>query len=355
MIEVQNLTKKYRDLTAVNNISFKVSKGEILGFLGPNGAGKTTTMRMITGFLSPSSGQTSVNGVSVFDDPLTVKRQIGYLPETPPLYIDMTVKDYLAHVSHLKGLKHREIDGEIHRVTELCGLEPVFYRLIRNLSKGYRQRVGIAQALLGNPKVLILDEPTSGLDPAQIREVRSLIQNLAKDHTVILSTHILPEVRMICSRVIVIHRGTMVANDTIDNLSKRFEGSARLAITFTKEPKGALEMLLKLKEVELAHALDEGHKIEVQLADESEEAQARILEKLVNKGYKISRFENVSPTLEDIFLRIVGGDESALLDSAEDSEEAEAAAETAADESNDTTDSKDEESGDKDSKDKSDD
>ena len=136
MIEVQNLTKKYRDLTAVNNISFIVSKGEILGFLGPNGAGKTTTMRMITGFLSPSSGQTSVNGVSVFDDPLTVKRQIGYLPETPPLYIDMTVKDYLAHVSHLKGLKHREIDNEIDRVTALCGLEPVFYRLIRNLSKG---------------------------------------------------------------------------------------------------------------------------------------------------------------------------------------------------------------------------
>lgn len=219
MIEVQNLTKRYRDRSAIDGLTFSVNEGEILGFLGPNGAGKSTTMKILTGFLPPSEGTAKVAGFDVFEQPLEVKRRIGYLPETPPLYPEMTVRGYLKFVATLKQVPGRELKSEVERVAERTGVTNVMDRVIQNLSKGYKQRVGIAQALLGSPPVLILDEPTEGLDPSQRAEVRSLIKGLAGKHTLILSTHILPEVTMTCEKVLIINQGKMVAYDEIKNLA----------------------------------------------------------------------------------------------------------------------------------------
>jgi ABC-2 type transport system ATP-binding protein len=219
MIEVQHLTKRYRDRVAVEDLTFSVEEGEILGFLGPNGAGKSTTMKILTGFLPPSAGTARVGGFDVFEQPLEVKRRIGYLPETPPLYPEMTVRGYLKFVASLKGLPGRGLKVEVERVAGLTGVSHVLDRVIQNLSKGYKQRVGIAQALLGSPPVLILDEPTEGLDPAQRAEVRALIKGLAGKHTVILSTHILPEVTMTCEKALIINQGKIVAYDEIRKLA----------------------------------------------------------------------------------------------------------------------------------------
>ena len=219
MIEVANLTKRYHKLVAVDDISFQVARGEVLGFLGPNGAGKTTTMRILTGALPATSGRVEVAGYNVFEKPLQVKRRVGYLPEVPPLYDELDTASFLRFVARLKGLKRAGLATEVRRVVALCGLEDVYKRMIGNLSKGYRQRVGLAQALLGDPEVLILDEPTIGLDPNQIAEIRALIRSLAEKHTVILSTHILPEVIQVCQRVVIIHRGKIVANDSLDKLT----------------------------------------------------------------------------------------------------------------------------------------
>jgi ABC-2 type transport system ATP-binding protein len=219
MIEVTGLTKRYQDLQAVDGISFKVQKGELLGFLGPNGAGKTTTMRILTGTLSASAGKVVVAGFDVFDQPLEVKRRLGYLPETPPLYEELDVLAYLRFVGQLKGLGRKKLPGEVARVAAACGVESVLGRRIGNLSKGYKQRVGLAQAMLGDPEVLILDEPTIGLDPNQIVEIRALIKTLSANHTVVLSTHLLPEVTQICTRVVIIHHGRIVADDPLDRLT----------------------------------------------------------------------------------------------------------------------------------------
>jgi ABC-2 type transport system ATP-binding protein len=219
MIEVVNLTKRYQKLLAVSDISFRVERGEVLGFLGPNGAGKTTTMRILTGALPATSGRVEVAGFNVFEQPMQVKRRVGYLPEVPPLYDELDAAAYLRFVARLKGVRRARLASEIDRVVTTCGLTDVTRRLIGNLSKGYRQRVGLAQALLGDPEVLILDEPTIGLDPNQIAEIRSLIRSLADQHTVILSTHILPEVVQVCQRVVIIDRGKIVANDTLDKLT----------------------------------------------------------------------------------------------------------------------------------------
>ena len=226
MIEVQNLTKRYRDRVAVDHLNFSVAEGEILGFLGPNGAGKSTTMKILTGFLPPSEGVAKIAGFDVFEQPLEVKRRIGYLPETPPLYPEMTVVGYLKFVASLKGLPGRGIRAEVERVGTLTGLSDVMGRVIQNLSKGYKQRVGIAQALLGSPPVLILDEPTEGLDPTQRAEVRALIKGLAGKHTVILSTHILPEVTMTCEKVLIINQGRVVAYDDLRKLARAHGGKA---------------------------------------------------------------------------------------------------------------------------------
>jgi ABC-2 type transport system ATP-binding protein len=226
MIEVTHLTKRYRERVAVDRLNFSVAEGEILGFLGPNGAGKSTTMKILTGFLPPSEGVAKVAGFDVFEQPLEVKRHIGYLPETPPLYPEMSVAGYLKFVASLKGLPGRGVKAEVERVAGLTGLSDVLGRVIQNLSKGYKQRVGIAQALLGSPPVLILDEPTEGLDPAQRADMRALIKGLAGKHTVILSTHILPEVTMTCQKVLIIHQGKVVAYDEISQLTRTHGGKA---------------------------------------------------------------------------------------------------------------------------------
>jgi ABC-2 type transport system ATP-binding protein len=232
MIEVSGLTKRYRDRVAVDNLTFSVKEGEILGFLGPNGAGKSTTMKMLTGFLPATSGTAKIAGFDVFEQPLETKRRIGYLPETPPLYPEMSVKGYLAFVARLKGIPSAKIKDEIDRVTAATGITPELKRVIVNLSKGYRQRVGLAQALLGSPPLLILDEPTEGLDPNQRGEVLKLIKSLAGKHTVVLSTHILSEVKAISERVLIIHRGKIAAHDDLPNLT----GGAELGLeqTFTR-------------------------------------------------------------------------------------------------------------------------
>ena len=218
MIETSGLTKRYRDLVAVDDVTFRVGKGEIIGFLGPNGAGKTTTMKILTGFMPATEGSATVAGYDVFDRPMEVKRRIGYLPETPPVYPDLTVHEYLTFVGKLKGLRGKPLADTIERAAHRVELSGVMDRLIGNLSKGFQQRTGLAQALLGNPDVLILDEPTVGLDPRQIGHVRNLIKDLAGDHTVILSTHILQEATAVCERVIIINQGKIVADDRITNL-----------------------------------------------------------------------------------------------------------------------------------------
>src|SRR6266550_3597705 len=230
MIKVEGLTKRYARTVAVDNISFEVEKGGIVGFLGPNGAGKTTTMRCLTCFMPPTSGSASVAGFDVLEQPLEVKKRIGYLPETPPLYPDMEVGEYLTFVGKLKGLVTSDVPKRVDEVCDRCAITDVKSKLIGKLSKGYRQRVGLAQAILHNPDVLILDEPTSGLDPKQIIETRELIRSLAGDHTIILSTHILPEVSQTCDRVVIINKGRVVAEDTPHNLTARLRGSETLYI-----------------------------------------------------------------------------------------------------------------------------
>jgi len=223
VIQVQNLTKRYRDLVAVDNLSFEVKKGEILGFLGPNGAGKSTTMKILTGFMPATDGTAKIAGVDVFEDPIEVKRRIGYLPETPPVYTELTTHAYLKFVAQIKGVPRAHVNGEVERVANLTACASIMDRLIGNVSKGYRQRVGLAQALIGNPEVLILDEPSSGLDPQQNRTMRELIKSLAGQHTIILSTHVLPEVTSTCQKVLVINRGKMVAYEDLNELQAKFQ------------------------------------------------------------------------------------------------------------------------------------
>ena len=230
MIEVQNLTKRYGRVTAVDDISFRVERGEILGFLGPNGAGKTTTMRILTGYMPATEGKALVAGFDVFDQPIEAKRRTGYLPETPPLYPDMTVHEYLSFVAKIKGVPPAERRERVQQVMVRTRVDDMASRLTSKLSKGYRQRVGLAQALIHNPDVLILDEPTAGLDPKQIIETRQLIKQLAGDHTIILSTHILPEVSQTCERVVIINKGRVVAVDTPDNLTARLQGSQTMYV-----------------------------------------------------------------------------------------------------------------------------
>src|ERR1700690_31974 len=230
MIKVEGLTKRYGRTVAVNNISFEVDKGQVVGFLGPNGAGKTTTMRVLTCFLPPTAGTASLAGYDVLEQPLEVKRRIGYLPETPPLYPEMEVAEYLTFVGRLKGVPGSAIAGRVDEVSGLCAIGDMRDKLISKLSKGYRQRVGLAQAIIHNPDVLILDEPTAGLDPKQIIETRELIKNLGGDHTIILSTHILPEVEQTCDHAIIINKGKVVAKDSVSNLQNRFRGAESVVI-----------------------------------------------------------------------------------------------------------------------------
>jgi len=246
MIEVQQVTKRYGRFTALDDISFSINKGEIVAFLGPNGAGKTTTMRIITGFMPPTSGTAKIAGFDCLESPMAVKQHIGYLPETPPLYLELTVQEYLTFVGRIKGLKAEQLTLRMATIIEQTGLEEVKGRVTGHLSRGYRQRVGLAQALIHNPPVLILDEPTTGLDPNQIIEIRGLIKNLAGSHTIILSTHLLAEATAICQRVIIIHKGKIVAVDTPEQLSARLQQSETLSLTVQQTYAGLKEELSRL-------------------------------------------------------------------------------------------------------------
>lgn len=254
MIVVENLSKNYGSRRAIHNLNFTVKKGEVVGFLGPNGAGKSTTMKIITGFMAPSSGLAKVSGYDVFENPIEVKKRIGYLPETPPVYGDMYVKDYLRFVAEIKLVPKAKITQLVSNAIEKTSLGEVQNRLIQNLSKGFRQRVGIAQAIVSDPEVLILDEPTVGLDPKQVSEIRELIKNLRGQHTIILSTHVLPEVQATCEKIIIIHRGEIVAEDTIQSLSMREKGHSRLHLRSRKDIQDLKKVLEGLEGVRHIHS-----------------------------------------------------------------------------------------------------
>lgn len=302
MIQAENLTKYYGEVQALRDVSFRVEQGEIVGLLGPNGAGKTTAMKILTCFLPPSSGTARVAGHDIFDAPLEVKRSVGYLPEEPPVYPELTVEEYLAYAGRLKGLGRGEVKAARARAMEKCGLDDVAGRLIGNLSKGYRQRVGLAQALIHNPPVLILDEPTVGLDPAQIIEIRGLIQDLAREHTVVLSTHILPEVTATCQRIIIINEGSIVAVDTYENLSQQVGTSRRILLKVSRPGPGLADTLLALPGVLAVHPEPGGaYRVEARQDRDLREEVARAA---VESGAGLLELAGVAVSLEEVFLRL---------------------------------------------------
>jgi ABC-2 type transport system ATP-binding protein len=312
LITVENLTKRYAAKTAIEGMSFQVNKGEILGFLGPNGAGKTTTMRIITGYMPASEGTVKVDGFDVFDNPLDVRRRIGYLPENPPLYLEMNVTGYLRFVSKIKGVPKERIDSEVNRVMERVSIADVKDRIIAKLSKGYKQRVGLAQALLNDPPVLILDEPTIGLDPKQIHEVRQLVKDLAGSHTVVLSTHILPEVEQTCHRVIIIDRGKIVAVDTPQNLRFQLQGAERVSI----EVQGPVsEIITKLKGmpgvvgVQKVADNDGRHRFQVE-GELGKDVRSDLARTIVQNGWGLFELQSSTMSLEDIFLKLTTAEET---------------------------------------------
>ena len=312
MIEVRNLVKYYGDFPAVKDITFSVEKGEILGFLGPNAAGKTTTMRIITGYMPATRGTVKVAGYDVFEHPLEVKKRIGYLPENPPLYMDMRVRDYLRFVAEIKGVERKGINAEVQRVAELVSITHVLDRYAQKLSKGYRQRVGLAQALINNPPVLILDEPTIGLDPKQIIEVRELIKSLGSEHTIILSTHILPEVSMTCSRVVIINEGKLVAMDTPENLTARLQGSETVFVEVEGPIQDVLGAIEKMEEV-ISATVEQRKGDEVGLFKVQARVGSDIRKKLaslvVNSNWGLLELRPEKLSLEEIFLKLTTKEE----------------------------------------------
>jgi ABC-2 type transport system ATP-binding protein len=306
MIEVEKLTKRYGRQTAVDGISFTANKGEVLGFLGPNGAGKTTTMRVLTCFLPPTEGTARVAGYDVFDDPLEVKKRVGYIPETPPLYPDMDVQGYLDFCAKIKGVPSTQRRARIDDAVERCRVGDVRHKLIGRLSKGYRQRVGLAQAILHNPEVLILDEPTAGLDPKQIIETRELIKGLGGDHTIILSTHILPEVSMTCGRVVIINQGRVVAEDTPDNLTHRLQGRGAFRVEARGDQQSVRETLGEVSGVVGLEPRSAGAGVvafEVE-AEAGRDVRADLARAVVQKGFDLLSLQQVGMSLEEIFLHL---------------------------------------------------
>jgi ABC-2 type transport system ATP-binding protein len=312
VIEVEQLTKRYGSVKAIENVSFRVEKGEILGFLGPNGAGKTTTMRILTCFLPATDGTARVAGFDVFNQPMEVKRRIGYLPENPPVYTEMTVDSYLDFVAKIKGVDSSSRKKRIAEVKERVSVQEYSNKLIKNLSKGYKQRVGLAQALVHDPEVLILDEPTVGLDPNQIIEVRELIKSLSGSHTIILSTHILPEVSMTCQRVVIIADGKIAAVDTPENLTRQLQGTDRIYL----EAKGPEATVIgKIKEIEgvlrvESHRLDGddifSYSVETEL---KEDIRGRLARKVVESGFDLLEMKTMSMSLEEVFLQLTTKEE----------------------------------------------
>lgn len=305
MIEVKNITKKYGAQKALDDVSFSVNDGEILGFLGPNGAGKSTAMNIITGYISATSGKVLVDGCDVLEQPMKAKKNMGYLPEIPPLYEDMTVKEYLYFIYDLKKCKLPKI-SHMKDICSLIGLGDVYGRLIKNLSKGYRQRVGFAQALVGDPKILILDEPTVGLDPKQIVEIRDLIKKLGKRHTVILSSHILPEVQAVCDRIVVINRGRIVADDTEKNILAGFDDEKNIYLTAQGDKQSVLESLEGIsgaQKVSCKKAKGGELEIVIKSAKDSD-IRRQVFDSAAKGGWAILEMRTSKPTLEEIFIRL---------------------------------------------------
>jgi ABC-2 type transport system ATP-binding protein len=306
VIEVQHLTKHYGRVTAVDDITFRVERGEILGFLGPNGAGKTTTMRVITGYMPPSEGRVVVAGFDVFDRPIDAKRHTGYLPETPPLYPDMTVREYLTFVARIKGIAGAERTARVDAVMKRTWVADMADRHCGKLSKGYRQRVGLAQAIIHNPDVLVLDEPTAGLDPKQIIETRQLIKELAGSHTIVLSTHILPEVAQTCQRVVIINKGKVVAVDTPDNLTRRLKGAETMYLQVDAGGADVTDTITGIPGVTGVHAADRhgeatGWEVESVRGQDIRRDLARTV---VSKGWGLLEFRPLRMSLEEIFLQV---------------------------------------------------
>src|SRR5262245_44731241 len=307
VIEVDHLTKRYGSVKAIENISFEVEKGEILGFLGPNGAGKTTTMRILTCFLPATEGTARVAGFDVFDNPMSAKKHLGYLPENPPLYQELTVNSFLDFVAKIKGVDSRERKKRIEEVKDRVSIKEYSNTLIKNLSKGYKQRVGLAQALIHDPQVLILDEPTVGLDPNQIIEVRQLIKSLSGDHTIILSTHILPEVSMTCQRVVIISKGRIAAMDTPENLTRQLQGAERIYLE-VKGPESTVKT--RIKEIEGVLRVestrldcDEAYSFSVE-TELKQDVRSKVARKIVESGYDLLELRAMSMSLEEVFLQL---------------------------------------------------
>lgn len=314
MITIENLTKYYGNNRAVNNISFTINDNEILGFLGPNGAGKSTTMNMIAGFLPMTAGKVTICGSDITKEPVKAKKNLGYLPEIPPVYPDMRVREYLSFCAGLKRIPMTKKSGEIKRVMNLLKITDVKDKLIKNLSKGYKQRVGFAQALLGNPKFLILDEPTVGLDPKQVTEVRSIIKDLKKEHSVIFSSHILSEVSAVCDRVVIINKGDIKAIDTIENLEKQTGGSLILHIRVKGSRTVAsniIEMTDGVKEITKINVEgDDVYEFTVQLDGDGEAIKNKIMLELMNNGIQISEIFTEKPDLESVFVKLINSKSS---------------------------------------------
>ena len=304
MIEVHQLCKNYGERKAITNLNFKIEKGDVVGFLGPNGAGKSTTMKIITGFMAPSSGEARVSGYDVFENPIEVKRRIGYLPETPPLYTDMKVQDYLRFVAELKQVDKNKVAAYVDRALEKTQLTSVRNRLIQNLSKGFKQRVGIAQALVSDPEILIMDEPTVRLDPKQVAEIRDLIKELRGEHTIILSTHILPEVQAVCNKVIIIHQGQIVAQDSIEGLEKMNKGSLVVSVK-TRNASSLAESLKSFDGVVSVEKISDMH-FKVQLKEQDELIE-KIASEVIRSGAGLLELLPTRANLEDVFLKLTYG------------------------------------------------
>jgi len=318
VIEVQHLTKRYGRVTAVDDVSFRVERGEILGFLGPNGAGKTTTMRVITGYMPPTEGRVVVAGFDVFDQPIEAKRRMGYLPETPPLYPDMTVREYLAFVARIKGVAAGERKARVEKAMARTRVNDVKDRHCGKLSKGYRQRVGLAQALLHNPDVLVLDEPTAGLDPKQIIETRQLIQELAGDHTIILSTHILPEVAQTCQRVVIINKGRVVAVDSPENLTRQLRGAETMYVLVDGgDASGLLQSVPGITRVAVAdqHGSAVGYEVE---SARGEDVRRDLARAVVSQGLGLLELRPLRMSLEEVFLQVTTEEEAGKADPVEE-------------------------------------
>jgi ABC-2 type transport system ATP-binding protein len=311
VIEVQNLTKRYGRVTAVDDISFRVERGEILGFLGPNGAGKTTTMRILTGYMPATEGKAFVAGFDVFEQPIDAKRRTGYLPETPPLYPDMTVLEYLAFVAKIKGVPPADQKQRVRAVMERTHVADMANRMCSKLSKGYKQRVGLAQALIHNPDVLILDEPTAGLDPKQINETRMLIKELAGDHTIVLSTHILPEVSQTCQRVVIINKGKVVAVDTPGNLTDRLKGSSTMYIQVDANGSDASAVLNSVAGVTRVVESDRrdslvGYEV---MSESGRDVRRELANTVVTRGWGLVELRPARVSLEEVFIALTDIDE----------------------------------------------